>query len=71
MPMIAVFAFVDGEFGRMVVVFGDFGGKLGFFLRGVTDFMSIADPAAFGFVNLVRIQMFISVSHIFLLYHRL
>ena len=55
MPVIAVFAFVDGEFGGAVVVCGDLRGEFGFFLSGVADFMSITNPTALGLVGLVRV----------------
>lgn len=50
MPVVAVFAFIDGEFGCAVVVCGDLRGELGFFARGIADFMSITNPATLRFV---------------------
>lgn len=67
MVMVAVFAFVDGKAGSVVVVLGDFGGQLGFFAGVVDDFMAIAYPATLRLVNLIRVQVFVSIGHIFLL----
>ena len=54
-PVVAVFAFVDGEFGGAVVVCGDLCGEFGLFLSGVADFMSITNPTALWLVGLVRV----------------
>ncbi len=51
-PVVAVFTFVDGELGRAVVILSDPRGELGFFFRGIADFMSITYPAALGLVGL-------------------
>ena len=50
MPMVAIFAFVDRELWRGVVVFGDTGGDFGFFARSIADFLGFADPTAFWLV---------------------
>ena len=46
-----------------MVVFSDFGCQLGLFASVIDNLMIIAYPAALWFVNLVRIQVFVSISH--------
>ncbi len=46
-----------------MVILGDFGGELGLFASMVDNLVIIAYPAALWFVNLVRIQVFVSISH--------
>ena len=48
--MVTKFAFVDSQFRGAMIILGDFGGELGFFLRRVTDFVNITNPAALGLV---------------------
>ena len=51
MPVVAVVAFVDGEGGGAMVVFGDLGGDFGFFASIVADFLAVANPATLGLVG--------------------
>ena len=53
MVVVAVFAFVDGKAGGMVVIFSDFGGQLGFFAGVVDDFVTITHPTTLRLVSLV------------------
>ena len=46
-----------------MVVLGNAGGEFGFFVGVVDNFMRIADPAAFGLVGLIGVEMFVSISH--------
>ena len=39
----------------MMVVLSDLGGEFGFFESIIGDFVSITDPATFGFVSLIWI----------------
>ena len=52
MPVVAIFAFIDREFGCAVVVLSDPRGELGFFFRGITDFMRITDPTALRLIGM-------------------
>lgn len=53
MVVVAVFAFVNSEWARVVIILRDLGGQLGFFASVVNNFMAFTHPASFGFVNLV------------------
>ena len=53
--MVAVFAFVNGEGGGGVVVFGDTGGNFGFVLRGIANLVRVADPATLWCVTQVLV----------------
>ncbi len=56
MPVVAVFTFVNGEWGiNVMVVFSDSSGELSFFARVVANLMRIANPATDGLVDLIRI----------------
>lgn len=55
MVVVAVFAFVDREWARVMVILRDLGGQLGFFAGVVDDFMAITYPATLWFVDLIRV----------------
>ena len=55
MPVVAIFAFVDREPRGAMVVSGNLCRKLGLFFCVIANFIYIANPAAFWFVNLVRV----------------
>ena len=55
MVVVAIFALIYREWAGVMVVLSDFGGQLGFFAGVVNNLMAFADPASFGFVNLVRV----------------
>lgn len=67
MPMIAVLAFIDGKFRRVMIILGNFRSEFGFFLGAVANLMRITYPATLGFIFKIRVQMFVSISHILLL----
>ena len=53
MVVVAVFAFVDREWARVVVVLGNLGGQLGFFAGIVNNFMTFTHPATRRIVGLI------------------
>lgn len=67
MPMVAVLAFIDGKFRCVVVILGNFRSEFGFFPGAVTNLMRITYPATLGLILKIRVQMFVSISHILLL----
>ena len=52
-----------------MVVRSDLGSEFGFFLRVVDNLISIADPTTGRLVDLIGIEVFISISHIYILYY--
>ena len=52
-----------------MIICGDESGQLGLFFGVVANLVRVTDPAALRFVFLIRVQVFISISHIFILYH--
>ncbi len=55
MVVVAVFAFVDREWARVMVILRDLGGQLGFFAGVVDDFMTITYPATLWLVDFIGI----------------
>lgn len=55
----------------MVVIFGNFGSQLSFFASIIDYLVIVAHPAARRIVRLIGVQVFVSICHIFLLYHTL
>lgn len=53
MVVVAVFAFVDREWARAVIILRDLGGQLGFFASIVNNFMAFAYPATRWVVGLI------------------
>lgn len=53
--VVAVFAFVDREWARVMVILRDLGGQLGFFAGVVDDFMTITYPATLWLVDFIGI----------------
>ena len=56
MIMVGIRTFIGSEWCiKVVVVSGNFGGKLGFFESIINNLMSVADPTATWFISLSRI----------------
>ena len=52
-----------------MVVGGNLRGELGFFQGIINNLIGVANPTAFWFVDLVRIEVFVSISHIIIISH--
>ena len=65
MIVVGVGAFVGLQFCfDIVVVGGNFGGKLSFLQSIINNLVGFANPTTFGLVSLVWIQMFMSICHV-------
>lgn len=53
MVVVAIFAFIDREWARVMVILRDLGGQLGFFASVVNNFMAFAYPTTRRIVGLI------------------
>lgn len=51
--VVAIFAFVDREWARIVIILRDLGGELGFFASVINNFMTFTHPTARRIVGLI------------------